>query len=80
MFEHDRSAARGLMTTRALVIFEHASLLGDARAQSLFDRVKAKKVGGVPRSFDDYEVTLDGRRVQGGRTIVHLEAPTVAHA
>ena len=31
MFEHDRSAARGEMTTRRLVIFRHSSALGSAR-------------------------------------------------
>src|SRR4051812_33554861 len=40
MFEHDRSAARGEMATRKLIVFRHASALGNAQAQSLFDRVK----------------------------------------
>ena len=41
MFEHDRSAARGEMTTRRLVVFRHASALGNGRAQDLFSRVTA---------------------------------------
>ena len=45
MFEHDRSAARGLMTTRKLVIFEHDNALGQASAQSLFDLVTIKRKG-----------------------------------
>lgn len=40
MFEHDRSAARGEMTTRALVVFEHEGKLGNAHADALFDRVR----------------------------------------
>ncbi|MCS7268195.1 MAG: type I-C CRISPR-associated protein Cas7/Csd2 [Geminicoccaceae bacterium] len=62
MFEHDRSAARGLMTTRHLVVFEHGSKLGDAPAHLLFDRVRVEPVhGGRPaRAFEDYRVTLDG--------------------
>lgn len=40
MFEHDRSAARGEMATRALVVFEHESKLGNAHADALFGRVK----------------------------------------
>lgn len=40
MFEHDRSAARGEMTTRALVVFEHEGKLGNAHADKLFGRVK----------------------------------------
>jgi CRISPR-associated protein Csd2 len=39
MFDHDRSAARGEMATRKLIIFRHASALGNAHAQTLFDRV-----------------------------------------
>lgn len=41
MFEHDRSAARGQMATRALIVFEHASALGNAHADALFKRVRA---------------------------------------
>ena len=40
MFEHDRSAARGEMTTRALIVFEHEGKLGNAHADALFGRVK----------------------------------------
>jgi CRISPR-associated protein Csd2 len=40
MFEHDRSAARGEMVTRELIIFEHDSSFGNAHADKLFDRVK----------------------------------------
>jgi CRISPR-associated protein Csd2 len=67
MFEHDRSAARGLMSTRALVIFEHGSALGDAPAFSLFDRVRVQRSTGVKvaRSYADYEVTVDGEPVKG---------------
>ncbi len=44
MFDHDRSAARGEMATRKLIVFRHASALGNAQAQSLFDRVKTDRV------------------------------------
>ncbi len=44
MFEHDRSAARGEMVTRKLVIFRHNSALGSAHAHDLFDRVKHWRV------------------------------------
>lgn len=40
MFEHDRSATRGEMATRKLIIFEHQSALGNAHADKLFERVK----------------------------------------
>ena len=76
MFEHDRSAARGLMSTRALVVFEHASKLGEAPAHQLFARVDAKKKSpDVPaRRFEDYEVTLDGRALKGVRHMVKAAA------
>jgi len=75
MFEHDRSAARGEMATRKLVVFRHATALGNAHASDLFERVKAWRVfkgerhapgddglDNAPpaRGFDDYAITLDG--------------------
>lgn len=44
MFEHDRSAARGQMATRALIVFEHEGKLGNAHADTLFDRVTTSRV------------------------------------
>ncbi len=44
MFEHDRSAARGEMATRKLIVFRHASALGNAHAHELFERVKTWRV------------------------------------
>jgi len=59
MFEHDRSAARGEMATRGLYVFEHSTPLGNAPAHALFDRIRVRKTVEVPRSFADYEVTVD---------------------
>lgn len=44
MFDHDRSAARGEMASRKLILFRHESKLGNAQAQSLFDRIKTQRV------------------------------------
>lgn len=44
MFDHDRSAARGEMASRKLILFRHQSALGNAPAQSLFERVKTFRV------------------------------------
>jgi CRISPR-associated protein Csd2 len=61
MFEHDRSAARGLMCSRAVVAFEHQSALGNRPAHELFSRVTAERVSeGPARSFSDYKIMLDG--------------------
>ncbi|MFP4482010.1 MAG: type I-C CRISPR-associated protein Cas7/Csd2 [Thermovirgaceae bacterium] len=61
MFEHDRSAARGLMCSRAVVAFEHQSALGNRPAHELFSRVTAERVSeGPAREFSDYKIMLDG--------------------
>lgn len=75
MFENDRSAARGLMCARRLIIFEHPSLMGNASAQDLFDRVKAVRVtesGKAAREFSDYSVTLDGKELTQFKTVVKI--------
>ena len=59
MFEHDRSAARGEMSTRGRYVFKHESQLGNAHAHELFKRVTAKKRVDTPRDFVDYEVSID---------------------
>ena len=68
MFEHDRSAARGEMATRGLFVFQHESELGNAHAHSLFDRVSIKLKDGVtsPRSFADYEVSVEEAGLPSG--------------
>jgi len=60
MFEHDRSAARGKMAARKLVIFKHDSDLGNAPAHKLFELVKVSKKADAnpPRSFSDYEISV----------------------
>jgi CRISPR-associated protein Csd2 len=64
MFDHDRSAARGEMAARHLVVFKHATALGNAPAHQLFDRVTVERVHGESGSpaaqFSDYAVKVDG--------------------
>ncbi len=74
MFEHDRSATRGEMATRKLVVFEHQSPLGSAPAHSLFRRIgsQRKHESTPPRSFDDYEVTIDTENLPQGITVHEL--------
>ncbi len=71
MFEHDRSAARGEMSTRGLYVFKHDSELGNAPAHALFDRfkVQAKAPGDVARSFDAYAVAFDGQALAVGQSM-----------
>ena len=62
MFDHDHSAARGKMAARRLIVFRHASALGNAHAHELFERVTHRRVTeGPARSFVDYEILLDGK-------------------
>lgn len=63
MFEHDRSAARGMMSTRKLVIFKHDSPLGNTPAHALFDRIKIEQTdtAKVARDFADYNVMIDDK-------------------
>ena len=73
MFDVDRSAARGLMSAQKLIVFKHDSALGNAPANKLFDLVKVKKVcEGAPRSFSDYEVTIDKDAVPANVTVEEL--------
>jgi CRISPR-associated protein Csd2 len=55
-FEHDRSAARGEMNPRKLIVFKHDSHLGNARSGQLFDLVKITKNADLPRDWKDYTV------------------------
>jgi len=55
MFDHDRSAARGEMAPRKLVIFKHETALGNAPAYKLFETVSVAPCDGKPpRDFGDY--------------------------
>ena len=73
MFDMDRSAARGLMSAQRLIVFKHESILGNAPANKLFDRVKVvKKCKDAPRSFNDYDVTVDSHDLPSGVTIEEL--------
>jgi CRISPR-associated protein Csd2 len=86
MFEHDRSAARGEMATRKLIVFRHENVLGNAPAHALFDRVTiGRSVDGefreidarldnLPpaRKFADYAVRIDREALPAGVEILEL--------
>jgi CRISPR-associated protein Csd2 len=67
MFENDRSAARGKMSLRKLYVFKHDSVLGNAPANVLFDKLEIKKKDDVmvPRCFNDYVITIDKNMPEG---------------
>lgn len=61
MFDVDHSAARGLMSARRIIVFEHESSLGNAPAFELFDRIKVTRKSDVEvaRKFDDYSIIIE---------------------
>jgi CRISPR-associated protein Csd2 len=73
MFEHDRSAARGEMSTRGLYVFKHDSELGNASAHNLFDLIQAKKNTEEPaRDFSDYSVKVNAAGLPTGVTLQRI--------
>jgi CRISPR-associated protein Csd2 len=72
MFETDRSASRGMMCTRDVIVFRHDSPLGNARAQTLFERVKMDRKKDAPRGFADYTVTVDESNLPSGVQVFRL--------
>lgn len=86
MFEHDRSAARGEMATRRLIVFRHENALGNAPAHALFDRVKVgrsldgefreidRRLDNLPpaRRFADYAVAIDREGLSPGVEILEI--------
>lgn len=73
MFENDRSAARGKMCMRKLYIFKHESVLGNAPAHVLFDKIKVEKNSdAAPRSFSDYNISVDAVMPDGVELIEKL--------
>jgi len=88
MFEHDRSASKGVMTVRApIYVFKHVgtdsnaeqrqsqAMLGCAPAQVLFEEVvTVKKRDGVnaPRCFRDYEVQVAREKIPSGVELLEL--------
>lgn len=87
MFEHDRSAARGEMAARRIIVFRHESALGNAPAHALFERVRVGRAAngeirfpGDPRldnapparRFADYRVEIDHQNLPEGVEILEL--------
>lgn len=72
MFELDRSAARGSMAVRELIIFKHESEFGNAPAHKLFEMVNIarRKDVTVPRSYKDYEITINKKSIPDGVTLI----------
>jgi CRISPR-associated protein Csd2 len=86
MFEHDRSAARGEMSTRKLIVFKHDNALGNAPAHALFDRVEIgrsmdgevrmidRRLDNAPpaRKFSDYAITINRDGLPEGVELIEM--------
>lgn len=74
MFEHDHSAARGKMISRRLYVFKHASRLGNAPSQVLFDSVSVerKDITRPSRHFSDYIIALDHAQIPEQVQVLNL--------
>ncbi|MDR1062533.1 MAG: type I-C CRISPR-associated protein Cas7/Csd2 [Azoarcus sp.] len=74
MFEHDRSAARGEMAARKLIVFEHENIMGNAPAHVLFAAVKIKPSTnvGAARNFTDYRLEIDHTAIPEGVKVLEL--------
>ncbi len=74
MFEHDRSAARGKMAVRELIVFKHNGTFGNAPAHVLFDTVKVtrKDLEKPAREYSDYEVTVFTENIPEGVTCIRM--------
>lgn len=72
MMDPDVSAARRLAPQK-LIVFRHGSMLGNAPAHKLFERVVVPAVG-VARSFTDYrpKITVDRANLPSGVTSFEL--------
>lgn len=73
MFDHDRAAARGEMTARALIVFTHESDLGNAPAHKLLERVRVSRPAedAPARGFGDYVVSVDEADLPPGVSVEH---------
>ncbi len=87
MYEHDRSASKGMMSVRNLFIFKHVgtdtdqeqrvreAMLGCAPAHKLFDLVRVHKKADVtaPRKYDDYEIMVDEDSIPAGIELIRKQ-------
>jgi CRISPR-associated protein Csd2 len=73
MFDHDRSAARGEMSARKLIVFKHAHRMGNAPAAKLFEAVAVKRVtdASLPaKGWQDYAIAVDRSALPSGVEII----------
>ena len=72
MFDDDRSAARGKMALRELVVFKHKCPLGNAPAHKLFELINVSRKAGVSvaRSYKDFDFSIDESCLPSGVELI----------
>jgi CRISPR-associated protein Csd2 len=77
LFDLERSASRGEMAVRGLLVFTHEKKLGSAPAHRLFDlvQVNLREPDTIPRDFSDYVVMIDEEAIPSGITMTALIDP-----
>lgn len=86
MYEHDRSASKGVMTVhRPLYVFKHVgtdsnpeqrrrqAMLGCAPAHALFDLIEVRKKVETPRKFSDYDPIVHRDRLPAGVELLEMK-------
>ncbi len=74
MFDHDHSAARGMMSTRKLIVFKHSTALGNAPTHQLFDTIRIERKDPIKpaRTFNDYNITIDKTSIPQGVEVIEM--------
>ncbi|MBV6273525.1 type I-C CRISPR-associated protein Cas7/Csd2 [Alcaligenaceae bacterium CGII-47] len=76
LFEHDRSAARGEMAARKLIVFKHDHPMGNAPAHVLFEKVKIERTDGEvdtpARGFADYRISIERESLPAGVALIDM--------
>ncbi len=70
----NKSASSGRQTVREILVFTHDSALGNAQPDDLYRTVKVERKEGVgaPKSYDNYEVTVDADALPEGVTLTRI--------
>lgn len=74
MFELDRSAARGKMSLRKLIVFRHASQFGNAPAYKLFEKIKVQRKDKekIAHCYDDYEIVIEREAIPENVELIEM--------
>jgi len=61
MFENTRTASKGMMTMRKIVVFKHKSQFGNVPSAELFEQIEIKKNKEIIRNWQDYDFNVENK-------------------